>query len=120
MQQSVFKPIPLGALPVGTAAQVVEIQGGRELLRKLRALGVRVGSEVRVEHHRGRGLVLSVGAARVALGGGIVEKLLVVPLISPYDRTGDATRDAPEDSTAGVSRNPPATAPIGAADQPSR
>jgi ferrous iron transport protein A len=86
MQQSVFKPAPLGLLPVGTQARIVEIHGGRELTRKLLALGLRIGSNIRVEHHRGCGLVVSSGAARVALGGGIVEKLLVVPLSVAKDR----------------------------------
>jgi ferrous iron transport protein A len=80
MQQPAFDSLPLGLLPVGVCARVVEIRGGRELVRKLLALGIRIGSEVRVEHHRGRGLVVSAGATRVALGGGIVEKLTVVPL----------------------------------------
>jgi ferrous iron transport protein A len=86
MQQSVFKPTPLGMLPTGTQARLVEIHGGREMIRKLLALGLRVGGDIRVEHHRGRGLVVSSGAARVALGGGIVEKLLVVPLDRVADR----------------------------------
>ncbi len=80
MQQSAFKSHSLSALPVGARARIVEIHGGRELVRKLLALGLRIGSEIRVEHHRGRGLVVSAGAARVALGGGIVEKVMVVPL----------------------------------------
>ena len=80
MQQSALKSQSLSAVPVGRRARIIDIHGGRELVRKLLALGLRIGSEVRVEHHRGRGLVVSAGAARVALGGGIVEKLMVVPL----------------------------------------
>jgi ferrous iron transport protein A len=80
MQQSAFTPHSLAMLPAGSRARIVEIHGGRELVRKLLALGLRIGSEIRVEHHRGRGLVVSAGAARVALGGGIVEKVMVVPL----------------------------------------
>ncbi len=80
MQQSAFTSHSLAMLPVGRRARIVEIHGGRELVRKLLALGLRIGSEIRVEHHRGRGLVVSAGAARVALGGGIVEKVMVVPL----------------------------------------
>ncbi len=86
MQQSVFEPTPLGVLPVGSKARIVQIRGGRELTRKLLGLGLRIGSEIRVEHHRGRGLVVSAGAARVALGGGICDKLLVVPLNTATDR----------------------------------
>jgi ferrous iron transport protein B len=97
MQQSVFKPTPLGLLPTGTQARIVEIHGGREMIRKLLALGLRVGSDIRVEHHRGRGLVVSSGAARVALGGGIVEKLLVVPLDSGHRSMKDA--DQPDNTS---------------------
>lgn len=72
--------MPLLDLPVGTLARIAEIRGGRPLARRLQGLGLRVGSEVAVLHQRGRGLVLSAGGTRVALGGGIVEKLLVEPL----------------------------------------
>lgn len=90
MQQPVFTSRSLATLPVGSRARIVEIYGGRDLVRKLLALGLRIGSEIQVEHHRGRGLVVSAGAARVALGGGIVEKLIVVPL-------GVVVREAPVD-----------------------
>lgn len=70
----------LDHLAPGVTARLAAIQGGRHLKRKLGALGLRVGSELRVEHRRGRGLVVAAGASRVALGGGIVDKLLVVPL----------------------------------------
>lgn len=67
-------------LPIGTPARIAEIRGGRQLVRRLLGLGLRVGSEVVVLHHRGRGVVLSTGDARVALGGGIAEKLSIEPL----------------------------------------
>lgn len=73
-------PIPMADLPVGVAARIAQIRGGRELSRRLLGLGLRLGSEVRVLHHRGGGLVVSSGEARVALGGGIVDKLWVEPL----------------------------------------
>ncbi len=67
-------------LPIGVQARIAEIRGGRQLTRRLLGLGLRVGSEISVLHHRGRGVVLSTGDTRVALGGGVVEKLLVEPL----------------------------------------
>lgn len=72
--------ICLGDLPIGGCARVAEIRGGRDLTRRLLGLGLRTGSEVAVLHHRGRGVVLASGDTRVALGGGIVEKLWVEPL----------------------------------------
>jgi ferrous iron transport protein A len=80
MQQPLHQPLPLADLAPGVSGRIVAINGGRELSRKLLGLGLRVGSEVRIEHRRGRGLVVSAGATRIALGGGIVEKLLVQPL----------------------------------------
>lgn len=80
MQQLRAQPLSLADLPAGTTARIVEVRGGRELMRKLLGLGLRIGSEVRIEHRRGRGIVVSAGATRIALGGGIVEKLLVEPL----------------------------------------
>jgi ferrous iron transport protein A len=44
------------------------------------SLGLRVGSEIDIVQHRGRGVVLASGSSRVALGGGVAEKLLVVEL----------------------------------------
>ncbi|ESQ15925.1 MAG: ferrous iron transport protein A [Thiohalocapsa sp. PB-PSB1] len=90
-----MKPVPLSVLPVGARARIVQIHGGRGLVRKLLALGLRIGSEVRLEHHRGRGLVVSSGAARVALGGGIVEKLFVQPLVDVDADVGDSLQHHP-------------------------
>lgn len=67
-------------LPIGTFARITEVRGGRQLVRRLQHLGLRVGSEVAVLHHRGGGVVLSTGGSRVALGAGVVEKLSVEPV----------------------------------------
>jgi ferrous iron transport protein A len=84
-------PVAVGSLPAGARARLCAIHGGRQLERKLAALGLRVGSEFRVEHRRGRGLVVSAGPSRIALGGGIVEKLLATPLADAT--TGPASAD---------------------------
>ena len=79
MQQQCLQSLPLADLAPGMSGRIVAVLGGRELSRKLLGLGLRVGSEVRVEHRRCRGLVVSAGETRIALGGSIVEKLLVEP-----------------------------------------
>ena len=48
-------------------------------------LGLRVGSEVDVLHHRGRGVVVASSGNRIALGGGVAEKLLIEPLPTERD-----------------------------------
>jgi ferrous iron transport protein A len=39
-----------------------------------------VGTELEVLQHRGHGVVVARAGSRIALGAGIVEKLLVIPL----------------------------------------
>ncbi|MEA1048729.1 FeoA family protein [Lamprobacter modestohalophilus] len=80
MDQPVSTPLTLTQLPVGSSAVITQILGGQELHRKLRGFGIRLGTPVRIAHRRGSGLVVSVGNTRVALGGGIVEKLLITPI----------------------------------------
>lgn len=70
----------LATLQLGTPARIQAIEGGTGLSRKLANLGLRIGSVIRVEHRRGRGLVVSSGPTRIALGGGITDKLRVVPI----------------------------------------
>lgn len=67
----------LADLPIGASAHIIEIRGGRALTRRLLGLGLRIGSLVTVLHHRGQGVVVSNGETRVALGGGVAEKLRV-------------------------------------------
>ena len=70
-------PLTLDALPVGVQARIAAIQGGRNLHRRLLGLGLRVGSRVEALHHRGRGVVVASSGNRIALGGGVAEKLLI-------------------------------------------
>ena len=67
----------LDSLPVGSRARIAAIQGGRNLHRRLMGLGLRVGAEVDVLHHRGRGVVVASAGNRIALGGGVAEKLMI-------------------------------------------
>jgi ferrous iron transport protein A len=86
---------PLGELPLGSPALLAEIRGGRQLTRRLLSLGLRAGTRVTVLHHRGRGVVLSNGETRVALGGGIVDKLWVEPLTEATEVSTPQGRDTP-------------------------
>jgi ferrous iron transport protein A len=61
--------------PVGQKVRLVAIDGGRALVRRLLSLGLSIGSEIEVLHHRGRGVVVAREGNRVALGKGIAEKL---------------------------------------------
>lgn len=70
----------LSDTPVGQKVKMVAISGGKQLTRRLLALGLTVGSELEVLHHRGRGVVVAKQGNRVALGKGIAEKIHAVKL----------------------------------------
>ena len=67
-------------LPIGARVKLTGIAGGRQLTAKLRSLGLTIGSEMEVLHHRGRGVVVGKDGNRVALGGGVAEKLQIEAL----------------------------------------
>jgi len=66
---------PLSETPVGKKVRLVAINGGRQLTRRLIALGLTLGSEIEILQHRSRGVVVAKQGNRVALGKGIAEKL---------------------------------------------
>lgn len=65
----------LSEILVGQKVRLVAVDGGRQLIRRLLSLGLSIGAEVEVLHHRGRGVVVAREGNRVALGKGIAEKL---------------------------------------------
>jgi ferrous iron transport protein A len=79
----------LAALPAGGRGRIARIDGGAQLTRRLMGLGLRVGSEVAVLQHRGRGMVLASGDTRIALGADITSHLLVEPTGIITDREQD-------------------------------
>ncbi len=85
MDRAVTPLVSLDTLPIGGRARIMLIQGGRNLHRRLMGLGLRIGSEVEVLHHRGRGVVIACAGSRVALGGGVAEKLLIESLPPKQD-----------------------------------
>lgn len=68
----------LAALPENCCARVSALPHGRGLASRLIALGLTPGSLVCVLQNRGRGpVIVEVHGARVALGRGQAEKVLV-------------------------------------------
>ena len=66
----------LPQLPMGVEARISEIHGGRTMTRRLLSLGLRIGSRIQVIQHRGRGVVVACEGNRVALGGGVADRIL--------------------------------------------
>lgn len=67
----------LSNVPVGRRVRLKSINGGRQLIRRLLSLGLSVGDEFDVLHHRGGGVVVGKNGNRVAIGGSIAEKLMI-------------------------------------------
>ena len=70
----------LSSVPAGQRVRISSIEGGRQLGRRLLALGLSIGSEVEVLHHRSSGVVVACGGNRVALGTGVANKLYIEEL----------------------------------------
>jgi len=70
--------VPLAMAPEGSLVRIVEIRGGRGIMRRLVDLGFIPGSVVRVLRSFGSGpLLIEVKGSRVALGRGLAMKILV-------------------------------------------
>ncbi len=77
MQQLVDKKlVSLDQAVPGARVRLVSIGGGRQMTRRLLALGISLGNELEVLHRRGRGVVVARDGNRVALGGGVAECLM--------------------------------------------
>ena len=74
-----IKEVPLNRMEAGQGGQVVEIQGGRHLINRLDAMGVRPGKRVtKVSSMFMRGPVtIQVGTARLAIGFGMARRIIV-------------------------------------------
>jgi Fur family ferric uptake transcriptional regulator len=71
---------PLASVPPGRRVRIVAHQGGRMLRARLLALGLNLGQEVDVlQNNRGL-IILGVNGGRVALGRGISQKIMTVPV----------------------------------------
>jgi len=72
--------VPLAFLSENKQATVVEVVGGRDLVRRLYELGFTPGTKVRVISSSSPGPVLvDVKGARIALGRGVTMKIIVNP-----------------------------------------
>lgn len=68
---------PLNELAIGDFARVLEIHGGKNMTRRLMGLGLKVGSSVTVLHRRGEGVVIGEGGNRIAIGGGVANRVIM-------------------------------------------
>ncbi|HBE92035.1 MAG TPA: ferrous iron transport protein A [Gammaproteobacteria bacterium] len=70
----------LNEFETGQRVRLKQISGDRSLVRRLLGLGLRNGVELDIVQFRSNGVVVARGETRIALGTGVADKLLVVPL----------------------------------------
>ena len=80
---------PLNELAIGDIARVIEIHGGKNMTRRLMGLGLKVGSKVMVLHRRGEGVVVGEGGNRIAIGGGVANRVMMQLLDKSVSGEGD-------------------------------
>ncbi len=76
--------VALGSLPPGTRAKVSGVAGGHGATRRLEAMGIRPGVIIRkiAGQPFGGPVVVQVGRARVALGFGMAQKVMVESMVA--------------------------------------
>ena len=76
--------MPLAMLPENEEARVVEVRGGRGLVRRLSELGFTPGARVKVLFSNSPGPVLiNVRGSRIALGRGLLMRIIVDSEVNP-------------------------------------
>lgn len=79
MDEADQKPFPLAMAAEDQHVRVVALRAGRNLDRRLTDLGLNIGSELRVVQRQGSGLVVTRGEMRIAIGGGMAARIMVLP-----------------------------------------
>ncbi len=75
---SIDAPIhPLSAAHRGETVRLVQIDAGHRLSRRLAELGLTPGVVMQVVHKNGGPMLIAVRGARLALGRGVTDKILV-------------------------------------------
>ena len=82
----------LAKLPPKAWAFVRVINGGKFVTRRLAMLGIRPGVKLHLVHGPGlHGVVVMAGGARIALGRGVIEHILVELSAGPHETNGVAS-----------------------------
>ena len=69
---------PLSSVRRGEIVQLTRIEAGRRLSRRLAELGLTPGVTIQVLHVNGGPILIAVRGARLALGKGMAEKIMVI------------------------------------------
>lgn len=64
----------------GVPVRIHALTGGKGLSLRLTELGLNIGAEIAIVQRQGGGVLVARGEARIALGGGMAAKILVIPV----------------------------------------
>ncbi|MEL4505240.1 FeoA family protein [Luteococcus sp. H138] len=79
-------PMSLATAPMGRPLTLLRAEGTPDLCRRLAALGLRRGAQVRLVHRTaGGGRVLHVAGSRIALDKSMLRRLFVEPILTEAD-----------------------------------
>jgi len=76
------RPVSITRMPVGAAAQIIELDGGITFQKRLRCMGLREGAVIRIltTQPLNGPLVVVLGGHQITIGRGMAERVLVRPL----------------------------------------
>lgn len=73
------KPFPLSMASEGVPVRIHALQGGKGFSLRLTELGLNIGAQIAIVQRQGGGVLIARGETRIALGGGVAAKILVIP-----------------------------------------
>ncbi len=77
-QTAMRSSFPLGSAKAGDTVTIVDVKGGASTLKRVMAMGMADGTELKVlQHHNNTGVVVSAGDRRFALDMNLACRILV-------------------------------------------
>ncbi len=77
-----MQAFPLGMASEGELVKIVGVIGGKSVTKRLMAMGMIEDTQLQVlQRQKGMGLIVVCGETRLALGAGMANKVMVVPLV---------------------------------------
>jgi len=80
--ENTTQAFPLAMAGIGEWVKIVGVTGGKNLLKRLIAMGMIEDTELQVlqRYKKNAGLVVACGETRLAFGAGMANKIMVVPI----------------------------------------
>jgi len=79
--QNISQTFPLAMASEGEWVKIDRVVGGKNLFKRLIAMGLIEETELQVlQRQKGNGIVVARGETRLALGIGMANKIMVVPI----------------------------------------